>query len=324
MEKVQHALTRKGRRCISPWFVYEGETSIERLKTQADIVASISVCGDAPPEFVAQCHELDIETYKLVGGRATAFNTAEHASATVQGYLDLCRTHGYDGIDLDFEGLDASLCDSYSAFLRQCARRLHAAGKRLSICVSYLMSTRHTTSATHMEAFYDPEVVGENCDMVRVMCYDMYSMSGKGVGPVSTQPWARDAMMYWLKHVPREKLVMGLPAYSSDFEMRADGKRQHVYAPCPAVPEGTAVERVWLPYEQINSYRYVDEGGLLHLFFASDDVSTRVHLATAQALDLPGIAFWHFRAVTQESWETVRDWLKDGQGYETGEWLVVP
>ncbi len=55
--------------------------------------------------------------------------------------------------------------------------------------------------------------------MVRVMCYDMYSLSGSAVGPVSMQPWAKDAMQYWMRHVPREKLIMGLPAYSGDFQL---------------------------------------------------------------------------------------------------------
>jgi spore germination protein YaaH len=294
------------------------------LRSQADIIASISVCGDAPHEFVAQCHKLDIATYKLVGGKAEAFDTAAHRQETIKKYIRLCQDVGYDGIDLDFEGLDGSFRDHYSAFLRATSRELHRVGKKLSICVSYMMSTRRTTSETHMEDFYAPDVVGKTCDMVRVMCYDMYSLSGEGVGPISTQPWAKDAMKFWLQYVPRQRLIMGLPAYSGDFEMTLNGKKERLYrAPTPVVPEGTDVKRVWLPYEQINMYKYLDGKARLHLFFASDVASTRAHLETADQLDVLGMAFWHYQAVTPEMWALVRQWHQRRPGDERATWWLV-
>ena len=318
------ALKSKGRRCVSPWIIYKDADTIDLLKSRADMIASVSVCGNAPPTFIAACHQLDIETYKLVGGKATAFDTAAHRQATLKQYMKLCGEVGYDGIDLDFEGLDGSFREAYSALLREASRELHRAGKKLSMCVSYLMSTRHTTARTHMPGFYDPKVVGETCDMVRVMCYDMYSLSGEGVGPISTQPWAKDAMRYWLRYVPAERLIMGLPAYSGDFEMALGGKKTRPYgAPRPVVPEGTVVKRVWLPYEQINTYQYADAKGRLHLFFASDAASTRGHLETAERLGVFGVAFWHCQAVTPAMWKVVRDWHRRGLGDERGSWWLV-
>ncbi len=319
-------LHSKGRRCVSPWIVYRGEDTIDRLRKHADIVASISVCGNAPAEFIARCRELEIVTYKLVGGKHTAFDTAPHRKATIAKYLTLCQEVGYDGIDLDFEMLDATYREAYSALLREASRELHRAGKKLSMCVSYMMSTRRTTEGDHMPDFYDHTVVGQTCDMVRVMCYDMYSLSGKGIGPVSTQPWAKDAVKYWLRHVPAERLVMGLPAYSGDFEMKLDGKRtRHYSAPRPVVPMGTTVRRVWLPYEQINTYKYVDAKGVLHLFYASDAAGTRAHLETAERLGVFGIAFWHYAAVTPPMWQAVREWHAGGvEGMSRRPWLVFP
>ncbi len=317
----------KGRRCISPWIRFrhgKGDFSINQLKPNADIIASVSICGGSTKKFVDQCHELGIETYWLVGGKENKFDTPEHRKKTIDGYLRECREKGYDGIDLDQEGIEASFRDRYTLFLREASERLHKAGKKLAICVGYMMSTRKTTNKTHMWNFYDPKVIAETCDMVRIMCYDYYSMSGRGVGPISTKPWAKDAMKYWLKYIPREKLIMGLPAYSGDFEMTSDGSRKRVYADNPVVPDGTKIERVWLPYEQINSYRYLDDKGHLHLFFASDAVSTRAHLETVDKLDLAGIGLWHYDSVTAQSWKVIRSWHKERLAYESSEWLVFP
>ena len=38
-----------------------------------------------------------------------------------------------------------------------------------------------------------------------------------GMGPTSTTPWAEASMQWWAARVPKEKLVMGLPAYSNDY-----------------------------------------------------------------------------------------------------------
>ncbi|MBN2309530.1 MAG: hypothetical protein JXR94_11195 [Candidatus Hydrogenedentes bacterium] len=309
---------------ISPWFVYKNEQSIERLRPVADLIDSISVCGDAPATFVAECHALGMQVYKLVGGKPEAFDTEAHRQATIADYVRLCEGRGYDGIDLDFEGFDASLRDAYGTLMRDASRELHRRGKKLSICVSYMMSTRRTAEASRMGEFYDPAVIADTCDVVRVMCYDMYSLSGGAVGPVSTQPWAKDAMKYWMQHVPRERLVMGLPAYSGDFELAVNGAEKRVYSdPAPDVPEGTAVQRVWLPYEQVNSYLYQDADAHMHVYYASDAASTRAHLETAERLGITCIGFWHFEAVTPEMWDVVRTWHANGLADDAASWWLV-
>ena len=117
-------------------------------------------------------------------------------------------------------------------------------------------------------------------------------------------------MRFWATHVPREKLVMGLPAYSRDFRLTANVDIESPYAPLPDVPDGTELQRIWLAYEGINTYRYTDEQGALHLFYASDAAGTKQHLATVDELDIPAIAFWHYGAVVPETWKAVREWLQ--------------
>jgi hypothetical protein len=54
---------------LSPWVIYRNEETIEALKPKASMHSSISVCGAAPATFVAQCQQLGLEVYKLVGGK---------------------------------------------------------------------------------------------------------------------------------------------------------------------------------------------------------------------------------------------------------------
>jgi len=289
------ARTNKTRRRLSPWFRYADARSWERLAPNADVIASVSVFGANPDAaFFERCRQAGIGTLKLVGGQAAAFDTAAHARETIEGYLRDCAEGGYDGINLDFEHIDAAFRDAYSSFMRDLAGELHARGKQLSICVGGHSLYLYPRPPEWL--FYDPQVVGEVCDEVRVMCYDMFVAHRIWHGPTSTGPWARDSMLFWLRHVPREKLLMGLPAYSNEFDLTpgsGNGRQQPFDSPA-GLPGAGQLERIWSDYEKIHIYRYLDADGHVHLFFASDAESTRAHLDTVEELDIPGVAFWHY------------------------------
>ena len=309
-------------RKVSPWFIFNAEQdNLAQLRPNADLLRSISVCGHPTADFVTQCHGMGLRVHQLVTGvdanDGAEFATPEKRRRLVAHYLKLCRDKGLDGVDLDFEGIDPTHRDAYSALLREASQALHAAGKELSMCVSYVVCTSHNNTApvadpeTQIDrGWYDPAVIGQTCDLVRVMCYDMTSPSSTAVGPVSTAPWARDAMRFWSTHVPKDKLVMGLPTYSRDFVM--NGKRETLsrYAPSPELPPEHPKQRLWLPYEAIHQYRYTDTSGTEHLFLASDAASTRAHLRTAEKLGLDNIGFWHYGAVPPETWQAVREWAQ--------------
>ena len=62
------------------------------------------------------------------------------------------------------------------------------------------------------------------------------------------------------------------------------------------------MQRLWLPYEGLYQYRYTGPDGVEHVFFASDTQSTCTHLKTAREMGLPSLGFWHYGAVTPETW----------------------
>jgi hypothetical protein len=310
------------RRRVSPWLAggLNAET-VALVRANADILASVSVSGGTPREFTDQVRALGVEVYACVGGSdGAAFAASKSRQELIAKWLERCRRDGLTGIDLDYESLEKSCRADYSTLLRETSKACHAADLKLSTCVSYVMCTwrSNTTPVADPEAnidggWYDPDVIGKTCDVVRVMCYDMISPSSGAVGPVSSRPWARDAMRFWSQHVPRRKLVMGLPAYSRDFVMNDKRETLSPYAPLPELPPGAPVRVLWLPYEALHQYRYADAQGAEHVFLASDADSTRAHLATAADLRLDTIGFWHAGSVTPAMWAAVREWILAGK-----------
>jgi len=297
-------------RRVSAWFPYSPEQGVAPLQPHIDLIASLSVFRSPPSrDFFDCCRDRGINTLRLVGGEGTAFDTPQRARARVEQYVRDCREVGYGGIDLDFEHFGGEYRERYSAFMRQAAAALHDIGRRLSICVpGFPLYAHRTPPDSH---FCDPEVIGDVCDEVRVMCYDMIFAPHGWVGPTSTCPWARDVMLFWLQYVPRDKLIMGLPAYGNDFPLppgSGNGAQVHWETPADA-PGAHDAEKNWLRYERINVYRYMNAHDQPHMLYATDFDSTRGHLETVDELGLPAISFWHYGTIAPGVWRAVYDWL---------------
>ncbi len=304
---------------ISPWLVFTAEQDgIEMLKPYVDVVDSVSLFAKATPEFIEFAHKNNIEVYQAVGGSENDVLTHEARNTTIARFMKYIDEDGCDGIDLDLEHLNPDIKEQYSIFMRHLSKELRAKGKKLTMCVGFYPPM----VAKDFNFWYDPEMIAQTCDQVRIMGYDMYHSPGKnkyamdredcqGVGPNCTQPWARDAIIFWLKYVPKEKLILGMPAYSNDYVMTVDGGGTQVYASVPNAAAGTKVDRFWMWYEKIYGYRYIDEVGKLHLFYAADGRSTDALMDVVEQTGISGVAMWHMSEVTPEMWKVIRDRTQD-------------
>lgn len=315
----QEALTTTEKK-VFPWFIYRNGSSFKDIAPMKDLIGSISVFGNPPKSFIDECHQNNIEVYQAVGGNEEMINTPEKAEALVDKYIDICNTNGYDGIDLDFEHLHPDIQDAYTGFLKLASQKLHVNGKKLSHCVSFYPDSYLDDEA---KMFYDPKVLAATCDLVRVMCYDMYFAPGidkpelkhrddcMGIGPTSNYPWTKKAMAFWIRHISKDKLVMALPAYSNDYAVSGNPKGRQIYQSVPDSVEGILPSPTWLWYEKVNLYLYNGANGNRHLFYASDARSTEALLKLADELGISTIGFWHFSSVDSKMWEATERWKKE-------------
>ena len=292
----------KGRRQVSTWTWRRGYVAIEPY---ADMISSVSMSSRITKVFLDNCHKADIEVYLPVAGRsAEDFATAGHIKASVRNIIKQCDELDLDGVDLQYEGFGPEWREQYTNYIITLSKKLHRRGLKLSICVNPLM-----LPDTGGGERYDPKVLGERCDQVRVMCYDRFRTDTGRLGPACTPAGARDAMRAWMKFVPREKLVMGLPACSHDIDMTTNTGRQVWYSKPPA-DSLEIIEQGNLPDEAVSYYVYRDKDRHTHVLYATDTASTEAHLATVDELDIPAVSFWTADRVTPKMWQAVRDWLE--------------
>lgn len=305
---------------LHPWVVYGEGSSFADLEPVKDMIASISVFGTPSRDYIEKCHKAGIEVYHAVGGNEKNIDSPEKIDKLVETYVDICTTNGYDGIDLDFEHLNPSVRETYSVFLKKASEALHAVGKKMSHCVGFYPALFEDKNALQ---FYDPDVLQQTCDLVRVMCYDMYCApcigvkelmdrdDCQGIGPTSNYLWMRECMLYWKSRISNDKLVMSLPAYGNDYKLTGLIEGKQIYASIPDKVVGQLPAPIWLCYEKVNMYLYNHEDGSRHLFYASDARSTVCLLQLADELQMPKVGFWHFNSVSPEMWKVARNWMKD-------------
>ena len=315
---ISSAFTQSSKKKISPWYVYNEGNGFADIEPLKDIISSISVFGNPPKAFMDECHKNNIQVYHAVSGNEKTIDSPGKIKTTVNEYVDDCKLNGYDGIDLDFENLDPVFQNTYSEFLKKASVELHRAGKKLSHCVGFYPTLYQDKVP---KIFYNPKVIGTTCDLVRVMCYDMYFAPGRadkkaltrddcqGIGPTSNFPWTKEAMTYWTKYVSKDKLIMALPAYSNDYTMTMNGIGKQVYSSVPDSVKGILPSPTWLWYEKLNIYLYDDLKGDTHLFYASDQKSTKALLEIGDELNIYNIGFWHFSTVNTKTWSVVREWI---------------
>jgi spore germination protein YaaH len=233
-------------------------------------------------------------------------SSPERRSRHVQIIVDEVLNRGYDGIDIDYEGLPPSYREEFTAFITELGAALRAQGKLLTIAVH-----GKTSDYGGLGGFQDWVALGQVVDRLRIMTYD-YSWRGSEPGPVAPVYWVEQVAEYAKTVVDPAKVVIGVPFYGYDW---------------PA--NGPAVARLWSSInEQIqrdglslnlmesNANGLVQENWLVYnassgrrtVWFATKS-SLEAKIALVQKYDLAGIAIWRLGGEDPGKWNVIRNRL---------------
>jgi spore germination protein len=170
----------------------------------------------------ARAHHL--HTYACVGNPAGGgeFDAAlvhravgPERRAVVAALLALVRSEGYDGLNIDFEGIAPADREGFSAFIRVLAARLHRAG--LDLVVSVPGKPKDDPKDPWTGA-YDLRALGRAADLLQLMTYDEHE-DASAPGPVAGAPWVEACVAHAASQAPPAKLLIGLPAYGYDWDL---------------------------------------------------------------------------------------------------------
>lgn len=208
---------------------------------------------------------------------------------------------GYDGMDLDFEGLTETDRGPYATFVVQAAAALHAAGKRLAVTVPAKTSSPGAWSG---QRAYDWAAIGVAADRFRIMAYD-YHWSGGAPGAIAPLDWVEQVGRFARTLVPPDRTFLGVPFYGYDWG--AAGTRAkglvHEEAIVLAAAKGSTIRRDPASGEPWFTY---DDGGVGHTVWFQDDRSIEAKVAVARRLGLAGAVAWRLGGESPAFWDAAR------------------
>ncbi len=233
----------------------------------------------------------------------TVLTNPQRRARHIQNIVDEVLARNYDGIDIDYESLDSSLREEYSAFIKELAEALHAQGKMLTVAA-------HAKDKDYggLGGYQDWAEIGQFVDRLRIMTYD-YSWRGSGPGPVAPLYWVQSVAEYARSVVDPTKVVIGVPFYGYDWP---PGGRARAL-PWRDIEDLIEEQSLTVNLMQRSAQGRVDESyfyyrssqGTRTVWFMTDS-GLESKIDTIQSMDLAGLAIWQLGYEKPEYWEVIR------------------
>lgn len=204
----------------------------------------------------------------------------------VRAIVDLVQQRNFAGIDIDYENLHADDRSSFSQFVAELARALHAHHKLLSVDVFAKVTD---AGYDQRNVAQDYAALGRAADQVRLMGYDWH-WSTSGPGAIAPLDWVGSVLRYAVTQIPADKIVLGVPLYGYDWVgnqgqlvswLQAYGIAKKYHA---VVHWDAKAQSPWLTYQTAD--------GAQHVVWFENSYSTSAKLALAREFGLYGVYLW--------------------------------
>lgn len=207
------------------------------------------------------------------------------------------RTYGFDGINLDVEGIKASAGPHYVQFIRELSVDCRKQG---------LILSADTYVPASYSAFYNWAEQGRVADYVVMMGYDEHYAGGEA-GSVASIGYERRGITDLLKQVPKEKLISAIPFYTRIWQEDVSGTSSQAM--------GISSAREWIETNQVELYwqeelgQYygeLEKDGTRYQIWMEDERSLALKMQLIRDHGLAGVACWRLGLEPADIWDTVK------------------
>lgn len=218
-----------------------------------------------------------------------------------------------DGVTIDFEyqgNADSRLKTAFTAFTGRLSEELHKVSDEIDFELTLLPTEDRS------EGLFDIPRLVKVVNRFVGMTYDYYGANSEIAGPVAPMKGFAEKKYFfdvttayndYLKYIPKEKILMGIPYYGWDWAV-ADGKKiQSAVLPqndknnyAAVMSYGRMRERKefkkdqcqWDDYAEEEWCWYVDGKGVEHQVWLENDRSIGIKFGFAKERDFAGTAIW--------------------------------
>ena len=273
----------------------------------ADSEGEITSFADA--DYVKAAHKKNMQVWALISNfsadvDSTALLASRAARQKVQNYLiGQAQEIGFDGINIDFEGIAQEAGCDYVQFIRELSILCRKNGIILSVDVPVPMD---------FSKYYNREELGNVCDYVIMMGYDEHYAGSDIVGSVASMDFEETGIQNMLTEVSKDKLISAIPFYTRLWytETLADGTT-NVTSEAYSMDniEALLTEKgVTATYDESTGQQYAewtDSDGKFCQVWLEDENSIAARAALISKYELSGIAEWVLGREQSWVWDVI-------------------
>jgi spore germination protein YaaH len=238
----------------------------------------------------------------------------------IESMVALCKAHDYWGIQFDVENINISDRDRFTQWYSDAAKALHKAGYKISVAVVH--KTEDGAGPTAYGRFmqdswrggYDIAALARAGDFISLMTYSEHTRRTTP-GPVAGLPWTREALEYFLRFVPAEKLSLGIPTYGGRWYTRYDPSGTDRASSTSetvnwswgsGIAERNGATIQWDPVQQVPYASYM-VGGINEWLFLEDVRAFKAKLDLAKEKKVRGFSVWVLGPEDPRIWEMLKN-----------------
>ena len=220
---------------------------------------------------------------------------------TIEQLATLCSEHGYQGIQVDFEGAAPAEREPFTEFITALAAKLHAQGDKLSTVVT----AKYYNIMSGRAAMYNDAALSGPSDYMFVLDWGLH-WTTSAPGGMDEMPWFKRVAEYTATLPEKSKYVLGMPMYGIDWPNGGGGANPGTpleYDSIMALASEYGATPEWDAEAADPHFSYTDSSGVHHEVWYSDQQSIGARVALAEALGLGGVGLWHLGSEDQSIWE---------------------
>ncbi len=215
--------------------------------------------------------------------------------------LNIMRTKGYYGLNINFERIFPEDRELYNDFLRNAVNFFHQYNYPVSTA---LVPKTYDMTTGEWWGGHDYKAQGEILDFVIIMTYDWGCIAcpPMAVAPVNE---IRKVLDYAVTVIPSEKILMGVPFYGFDWTLPfVSGDRANLVDYREALQLAARYGAI-IQYDtlfQAPFFNYFDTAGRQHVVWYDDARSFQAKYNLVNEYNLRGVSYWALGLSAPQNW----------------------
>jgi len=206
----------------------------------------------------------------------------------------------WDGLALDFEGLDPADRRGLSAYIQSVGAALRSAGKYFVVA----LPAKTSDVKTGWAGAYDYAALAGAADLFLVMAYGFRTSGSESPGSTAPLPWVDAALAYATRELPSSQVLLGVPFYGYDWNVtRGPPARALRFSDVRAILDARDAVPRFDPAIGTASFDYV-VGDEAHQVWYEDERTLAAKLSLVEKYRLRGAGAWRLGQEGPAAWAT--------------------